>query len=201
MLDWITNIISSMSYLGIALLMLVENIFPPIPSEIIMPLAGFTVQKGDLNLLFVILAGVVGSVLGALPWYYLGKFIGENRLKNWVNRHGKWLSLSGNDIDKSKRWFQKYGYTVVFFGRLIPAVRTYISIPAGFDEMEFIPFICYSTIGTFIWVGLLTYAGYVLGKNYHLVKQYLTPISIVVVAGLVISLGIWFFKRYNNRHK
>ncbi|BDA68568.1 putative DedA [Rivularia sp. IAM M-261] len=201
MLDWITNIISSMGYLGIVLLMLLENIFPPIPSEVIMPLAGFTVQKGELNLFLIIIAGTLGSVLGAFPWYYLGKFVGENRLKNWINRYGKWLTLSGNDIDKSKQWFKKYGNSIVLFGRLVPAIRTYISIPAGFEEMGFLPFILYSTIGTLIWVGFLSYAGYTLGQNYQLVKKYLTPISIVVVVVLTISLGIWLFRRYKQRHK
>ncbi|MBW4511518.1 MAG: DedA family protein [Scytonematopsis contorta HA4267-MV1] len=202
MLDWITNIISSMGYLGITLLMLLENILPPIPSEVIMPLAGFTVQKGELNLFFVIIAGTLGSVLGALPWYYLGKLVGENRLKNWVNKHGKWLTLSSNDIDKSKQWFKKYGNIIVFFGRLIPAIRTYISIPAGFEKMPFIPFILYSTIGTLLWVGLLSYAGYILGENYQLVKKYLTPISIFVVIALAVGLGILLFRRHKkNRSK
>ncbi|WP_026736281.1 DedA family protein [Fischerella sp. PCC 9605] len=201
MLNWITNIISSMGYLGIALLMVLENIFPPIPSEVIMPLAGFTVQQGNLNLLFVILAGTVGSVLGALPWYYIGKRVGEKRLRQWVNKHGKWLTLSGEDIDKSKRWFKKYGWAVVFFGRLIPAIRTLISIPAGFEEMPFLPFLLYSTVGTLVWVGLLSYAGFVLGQNYQLVKKYLSPISIVVVVVLVVGLGIWFIRRRKKRQK
>ncbi|RUR75957.1 DedA family protein [Chlorogloeopsis fritschii PCC 9212] len=201
MLNWITNIISSIGYLGIALLMVLENIFPPIPSEVIMPLAGFTVQQGKLNLLLVILAGTVGSVLGALPWYYIGKRVGEKRLRQWVNKHGKWLTLSGEDIDKSKRWFKKYGWAVVFFGRLIPGIRTLISIPAGFEGMPFLPFLLYSTVGTLLWVGLLSYAGFVLGQNYQLVEKYLSPISIVVVVILVVGLGIWFTRRRKKRHK
>jgi membrane protein DedA with SNARE-associated domain len=150
MLNWITNIISSLSYWGIALLMLLENILPPIPSEVIMPLAGFTAQKGQLNLLFVILAGTVGSILGALPWYYISKLVGEQRLRQWVDRHGKWLTLSGEDIDKFQQWFNKYGGAVVFFGRLIPGVRTYISVPAGFEEMPLFAFLLYSTVGTLL---------------------------------------------------
>lgn len=195
MLNWITNIISSLSYWGIALLMLLENILPPIPSEVIMPLAGFTAQQGQLNLLFVILAGTVGSILGALPWYYIGKQVGERRLRQWVDRHGKWLTLSGEEIDKSQQWFNKYGGAVVFFGRLIPGVRTLISIPAGFEEMPLFAFLLYSIAGTFLWVGLLSYAGFVLGQNYQLVKKFLTPISIVVAVVLVLVLGIWIVRR------
>ncbi|MBD2307736.1 DedA family protein [Chroococcidiopsis sp. FACHB-1243] len=200
MLNWITNIISSLSYWGIALLMLLENILPPIPSEVIMPLAGFTAQKGQLNLLFVILAGTVGSILGALPWYYIGKQVGERRLRQWVDRHGKWLTLSGEDIDKSQQWFNKYGGAVVFFGRLIPGVRTPISIPAGFEEMPLFAFLLYSTVGTLLWVGLLSYAGFVLGQNYQLVKKFLTPISIVVAVVLALVLGVWIFRRRQKKH-
>jgi membrane protein DedA with SNARE-associated domain len=205
MLDWITNTITSLGYIGIALLMLLENIFPPLPSEVIMPLAGFTVQQGKLTLPLVILAGTIGSVLGALPWYYAGKLIGERRLRQWVDRHGKWLTLSGSDIDKSKQWFRKYGGAVVFFGRLIPAIRTYISIPAGFEEMSLLPFLLYSTVGTLVWVGLLGYAGFVLGQNYQLVKQFLSPISLIVLVLLLVAFGTWFTrrrrkKRGNDRH-
>jgi membrane protein DedA with SNARE-associated domain len=195
MLDWITNTISSFGYIGIALLMLLENIFPPLPSEVIMPLAGFTVQQGKLTLPLVILAGTVGSILGALPWYYVGRLVGEKRLRQWVDRHGKWLTLSGSDIDKSKQWFRKYGAAVVFFGRLIPGIRTFISIPAGFEEMSLLPFLLYSTVGTLLWVGLLGYAGFILGQNYQLVKQYLSPISLMVLVLLLAVLGIWFIRR------
>ncbi|MEC4814201.1 MAG: DedA family protein [Scytonema sp. PMC 1069.18] len=195
MVDWITDIISSLNYWGIALLMVLENIFPPLPSEVIMPLAGFTANQGKLRLLWVIVSGVIGSVLGALPWYYVGRTVGEKRLKRWADRHGKWLTVSGEDIDKSKRWFNKYGGSVVFFGRLIPAIRTLISIPAGLEDMSFFPFLLYSTIGTFLWVGLLAYAGYLLGENYQLVKQYLGPVTIVVIAAIAIALSIWFIRR------
>lgn len=200
MLNWITNIISSLSYWGIALLMLLENIFPPIPSEVIMPLAGFTAQQGQLNLLFVILAGTVGSILGALPWYYIGKQVGERRLRQWVDRHGKWLTLSGEDIDKSQQWFNKYGGAAVFFGRLIPGIRTLISIPDGFEEMPLFTFLLYSTVGTLLWVGLLSYAGFVLGQNYQLVKKFLTPISIVVAVVLALVLGVWIVRRHQKKH-
>lgn len=201
MLDWITNTISSLGYVGIALLMMLENVFPPIPSEVIMPLAGFTVQQGKLEMLFVILAGTVGSVVGTLPWYYLGKVVGEKRLRQWIDKYGKWLTISSSDIDKSKRWFRKNGAAVVFFGRLIPGIRTYISIPAGFQGMSLFPYLLYSTIGTLLWIGLLSYAGFVLGQNYHQVKQYLAPVSGIVLTLLLIASAIWFFGRLRQQRE
>lgn len=195
MLDWITSTINSLGYLGIALLMFVENIFPPVPSEIIMPLAGFTVTQGKLNLIYVIVAGMVGSVLGALPWYYAGKQLGEERLKKLADKYGKWLTLSGKDIDKSKQWFDKHGGIAVFFCRLVPGVRTLISVPAGIDKMHLVPFLLYSTFGTALWVGLLTYAGLLLGQNYKLVEKFLGPASGVVLVALIVAFGIWITRR------
>lgn len=198
MLDWVTNIISSFGYLGIGFLMFLENVFPPIPSELIMPLAGFTVTQGQLNLQFVILAGTLGSVFGALPWYYLGKVVGEQRLRKWIDKHGKWLTLSGKDIDKSKRWLDKYGKATVFFGRLIPGIRTYISVPAGLDKMPLVPFLLYSFAGSLIWTAILTYAGYLLGDNFKLVEKYIKPISVIIIATIVIYLIISFIRRKNR---
>lgn len=195
MLDWIINTISSMGYLGIALLMLLENFFPPVSEEIIMPLAGFTVQRGELSFPFVVLAGTMGTVCGALLWYCLGKLVGERRMKKWADKHGRWLSLSGKDVGKSKRWFDRHGKNVVFFGRLVPGIRTYISIPAGFEEMSLLPFIIYSSSGTVLWVGLLTYAGYALGQNYQLIEQYFGPISLVFLVASVVGIVIWVIRR------
>ncbi len=195
MLDWVTNIISSFGYVGIGLLMFLENVFPPIPSELIMPLAGFTVTQGKLNMQFVILAGSLGSVFGALPWYYVGKLVGEERLRLWIDKHGKWLALSGKDIDKSKRWLNKYGKATVFFGRLIPGVRTFISVPAGLEKMPLIPFLLYSFLGSLIWTALLTYAGFLLGDNFQQVEKYIKPISGIVFASIAIYLIISYIRR------
>ena len=195
MLEWITSTINSLGYLGIALLMFLENIFPPVPSEIIMPLAGFTVTQGKLNVVYVIVAGMVGSLLGALPWYYAGKQLGEDRLKNLADKYGKWLTLSGKDIDKSKQWFDKHGGIAVSFCRLVPGVRTLISVPAGIDNMHLVPFLLYSTLGTALWVGLLTYAGLLLGQNYKLVEKFLGPASGVVLVAMIIAFGIWVARR------
>ncbi len=175
--------------------MFLENIFPPIPSELIMPLAGFTVTQGKLDLQFVILAGTLGSVLGALPWYYVGKLVGERRLREWIDKYGKWLTLSGSDIDKSKRWLNKYGKAVVFFGRLVPGIRTFISVPAGLENMPLIPFVLYSFAGSLMWTAILTYAGFLLGENFQLVEKYIGPFSGIVFASLAILLIISFIRR------
>jgi membrane protein DedA with SNARE-associated domain len=199
MLDWITSTINSLGYLGIALLMFLENIFPPVPSEVIMPLAGFTVTQGKLSLVYVIVAGIVGSVLGALPWYYAGKQLGEDRLKKFADQYGKWLTLSGKDIDKSKQWFDKHGGIAVSFCRLVPGVRTLISVPAGIDNMHLVPFLLYSTFGTALWVSMLTYAGFVLGQNYKLVEKFLAPASGVVIVALIVAFVIWIARRKNKQ--
>lgn len=201
MLNWITNTIASLGYAGIALLMLLENILPPIPSELIMPLAGFTITQGKFNFPYVILAGTLGSVLGALPWYWIGKHVGEKRLRQWIDRHGKWLTLSGKDIDRSKQWFNHYGSAVVFFGRCIPGIRTFISVPAGLEGMSLFPFLLYSTLGTLLWVSLLTCAGYLLGQNYQRVEQILGPAAGVVIAGLLIVVILWIVQRKRKQKR
>lgn len=201
MVEWITNTMNSLGYLGIGLLMFLENLFPPIPSELIMPLAGFTVARGDMEFAPVVVAGVVGTMLGAVPWYYAGKLLGEERLRRLADRYGKWLGISSKDIGQAKSWFSKYGNIAVLLCRLVPGVRTLISIPAGMSSMPLMPFLFYSTLGTLLWVGLLTYAGYALGENYEQVEQYLGPVSKIVLAGLFVVFVAWVVKRQLTKHK
>ena len=195
MLDWITNTVNSLGYVGIALLMLLENIFPPIPSELIMPLSGFTVTQGQLNFAYVVIAGVIGSVLGALPWYYLGRLWGLKRIERLADRYGKWLTISSKDIQHAKRWFERKGKATACFSRIVPGVRTYISVPAGISKMPLLPFLIYSTLGTALWVTLLTYAGYILGANYDRVKVFLAPLSVLVAIVLIAGTMVWIIKR------
>lgn len=190
---------TSLGYWGIGLLMFAENLFPPIPSELIMPLAGFTVAKGNMNFSLAILAGIVGTILGAFPWYYAGKFIGEERLKNLADRYGKWLTISSRDIDKANRWFERRGGLAVFLCRLVPGVRTLISLPAGINGMHLLPFLLYSTIGTTLWVTALTYTGLVLGDNYELVEKYLGPVSKIVLLILIAWFALWIGRRIMRR--
>ncbi len=199
MVEWITETMNSLGYWGIGLLMFLENLFPPIPSELIMPLAGFTVSQGKLEIGPVVFAGVFGTVIGALPWYYAGKILGERRLKNLADRYGKWLTVSSKDITRATGWFDKHGGKAVLLCRLVPGVRTLISLPAGISNMPILPFLLYSTIGTTLWVSLLTYAGYILGNNYKLVEEYLGPVSKIVLVTILAAFAIWIVRRLMRR--
>jgi membrane protein DedA with SNARE-associated domain len=200
MTEWITNIMTSLGYLGIGLLMFLENLFPPIPSELIMPLAGFTIAQGKMAFFPAIFAGVVGTVVGALPWYYAGKLLGEARLRSLADRYGKWVTISAKDIDKANSWFSKRGGQAVFFCRLVPGVRTLISLPAGINDMPLLPFLLYSTAGTILWVSLLTVLGYALGSNYSLVEAYMGPASKVILLALVLGFVGWaIYRKQSSR--
>ncbi|MEX0803400.1 MAG: DedA family protein [Candidatus Binatia bacterium] len=182
----VIDTINSLGYLGIVLLMFVENVFPPIPSEVIMPLAGFMVTQGKLSFAGIVAAGTVGSVPGALPLYYVGRLINERSLKELADRHGRWLTISGKDIERAKEWFDKHGSATVLLCRLVPAIRSLISIPAGIARMNLVLFLAYTTIGTTLWTSLLAYLGYFLGSNFARVGEYLDLISWVVVAAIVL---------------
>lgn len=186
MFDWIVSTIDSWGYGGVFLLMLLEHVFPPIPSELIMPLAGYLSAKGDMDLWLTLLAGTAGSVAGTAVWYYAARAIGEVRLKRFASRYGRILTLSPSDIDTAHRWFTRYGSYAVFFGRMIPAIRTLISVPAGFARMPFGKFLLLTTIGSAIWTALLTLAGYVLESQYERVEGYIDPISKLVLVVLIV---------------
>jgi membrane protein DedA with SNARE-associated domain len=199
MTEWITQTIEQLGYVGIALLMFLENLFPPIPSELIMPLAGFTVAKGEMNFLVAVIAGVVGTILGAFPWYYAGRILDEPRLERLANRYGKWITVSSTDIRKANKWFDRYGAKAVFLCRLVPGVRTLISLPAGINNMPLLPFALYSTLGTTLWILLLTTAGYKLGENYDLVDEYIGPVSKIVLLSLAIWFVLWIVSKRMRR--
>jgi membrane protein DedA with SNARE-associated domain len=185
--QWIVNTVSQTGYGGIILLMFLENIFPPIPSELIMPLAGFAAARSDLNMAGVIAAGTIGSILGALPWYYAGQWVGSERLKRLAARHGRWMTVSPADIDIAETWFNRHCDKAVLIGRLIPAIRTLISVPAGIARMSLGRFLLFSAAGTVLWSGLLAAAGYVLESQYTRVAAYMDPVSMVVVAVIVLG--------------
>lgn len=184
MFDWIVALISNWSYSGIAFLMLAENVFPPIPSELIMPLAGFIAARGEIGLAGAILAGTLGSVVGALLWFYIGRWIGSDRLKQWAVRYGRLLTMTPGDVDAANRWFALHGGRAVLFGRLVPGVRTLISVPAGISNMSLGRLLIYSAIGTILWTGLLAIAGYLLEGEYDRVVAWVNPISNIFVGAL-----------------
>jgi len=185
--EWITGVVSEMGTLGVAVLMFLENIFPPIPSELVMPLAGFVAQREQLSFWEAIVAGSIGSLLGAVAWYRVAQVVGEKRLRAWVDRNGRWLTLSCADIDKAKGWFDRHGGVSVMIGRLIPGVRTFISVPAGFARMQPVPFVLYSAVGTVLWTTALAYAGRLLGGNYEKVGRYLDPVVWVLLSAFLVA--------------
>lgn len=196
MFDKIVEVVSAFGYIGVFLLMLLENIFPPIPSELIMPLAGFVAARGELNFIAVILVGTAGSVVGALPWYYAGAKLGQDRMKRLADRWGHWLTLTPDDVDNASNWFERHGKAAVFFGRLIPAVRTLISVPAGIAGMSMTLFLIYSTLGSLIWTALLALAGYLLESQYQKVAHYLDPVSTGIVA---LMVGYYLYRLIRQR--
>ncbi len=195
MVEWIVGLTNSLGYWGIGLLMFLENIFPPIPSELIMPLAGFTASQGKMDFSLAVIAGTIGTMAGTYAWYYLGRLVNYQRLSTWTNRHGKWIRVTIKDIDQVNNWFNKYGRKAVFFGRMVPGIRTLISLPAGMNQMPVVSFTLYSTLGTFIWTLALTTAGFLLGENYASLEDYLAPISKLIVFGLLGLIGYWIFKK------
>lgn len=187
MIENIAGLIDRAGYAGIALLMLLENLFPPLPSELIMPLAGFTAADGRLTLPGVIAAGTFGSVVGALPWYYVGSRVGIERLRRWTARHGRWLTLTPAQVDHVHAWFERHCGKAVLVGRLVPAVRTLISVPAGLFGMSLRRFLVYTTIGSVAWSTALACAGYALRDGYDAVAHWLDPVTSVVVGTLVLT--------------
>ena len=167
--------------------MFLENIIPPIPSEIIMPLGGFFVYQQKLNFYILVFWGLLGTILGSLPWYYLGRLVNEKRISNFLDKKGKYLGISSNDLVKSKKWFDKYGVSLVFWGRLIPGIRTLISVPAGIELMPLRKFLIWTTLGSFIWVVLLTFAGYLFAENYPIIEIYLDQIKYFVKPILILT--------------
>jgi membrane protein DedA with SNARE-associated domain len=187
MFEWITAIVEKSGYWGIGLLMLAENIFPPIPSELIMPLAGFVASRGGFNAIAVIAAGTVGSVLGAVFWYYAGRWIGLKRLEALAAKHGRWLTLSPASLRRTQHFFCRHSSMAVFLARLVPALRTLISVPAGIVKMPLPQFLVYSILGTVLWNALLVGAGYWLGSQYQLVAGWMNPITNGLLA--ILALG------------
>ena len=185
---------SIIAYLTIGLAMFLENIIPPIPSEIIMPLGGFFVYQQKLNFYILVFWGLFGTILGSLPWYYLGRLVNEKKISNFLDKKGKYLGISSNDLIKSKRWFEKYGVSLVFWGRLIPGIRTLISVPAGIELMPLRKFLIWTTFGSFIWVVLLTYAGYLFGENYPIIETYLDQIKYFVKPVLILIFLYFLIK-------
>ena len=195
MSEWALAIMAKFGYLGIIFAMFAENVFPPIPSELIMPAAGFAAARGDLNILLVIVAGTFGSVLGALPLYYLGALFNKERLLLFTEKYGKYVFIKSEDVLSSNAWFDKHGNKAVIFGRMVPGIRSLISIPAGMNKMPLISFLVLTAVGSSIWTTILTLAGFYLGKNYEVISTMLAPYSKIFLLLAIVIILVWFIKR------
>ena len=185
MSEWILGLIEQSGYLGVGFLMFLETVFPPIPSEVIMSLTGIAAARGQLNLTFAIAAGTAGAMLGNILWYLAARALGHDRLKPFVKRHGKWLTVNWRDVQNAHRWFDRYGVWIVLVGRVMPTIRSLISVPAGLLDMRFRNFVIASTVGTAIWTALLAVAGFQLRENYTDIDQWIEPLSNIVLLLLV----------------
>tara|TARA_B100002019_G_scaffold259786_1_gene245414 strand:- start:382 stop:1041 length:660 start_codon:yes stop_codon:yes gene_type:complete len=185
---------STLAYLTICLAMFLENIIPPIPSEIIMPLGGFFVYREKLNFFILVFWGLFGTILGSLPWYYLGKLVNEKKLSKFLDKRGKYVGITSEDLSKSKLWFDKYGVSLVFWGRLVPGIRTLISVPAGMELMPLRKFLIWTTLGSLIWIVILTYAGFILGDNWQVIESYLDQYKYIVKPVLIVLILYLLFK-------
>ena len=188
MFSWIVSIIEKSGYLGIFFLMFLENVFPPIPSELIMPMGGMLAKRGELSFPVVLLAGVLGSLVGQTLLYYIGRKFGARRLKQWATDHGHWVAVSPEEIDRAQDWFGKRrGNVAVFLGRLVPGIRSLISIPAGLAQMPLGRFLFWTLLGTTAWTAALTVAGRLLADNYDKVEAYLDPVTTTILVLLAAA--------------
>ena len=191
MSEWIAELIDGAGYVGVAFLMFAETVFPPIPSEVIMPLAGLHAARGQLSIVGVIASGTAGAMLGNTFWYLLARALGLERLHPFIDRWGRWLTMDWREVQRADRWFQSHGAAFVFFGRLLPTVRSLVSIPAGLLHMSFSRFVFWSTLGTAGWTTLLALAGWQLGRRYGEIDQYVGPLSTTIIVLLVL----WYLFR------
>ena len=190
---WVQDVIEQLGYLGVALLVVLENIFPPIPSEIVLPFAGFVAQQGSDSVVLMILAATVGSVIGALIMYWIAAIIGDERLHAFTRRFGKWVQIREADLTRAEEWFDRHAMSAVLVGRCVPLIRSVVSIPAGFRRMKLIPYIAYTFLGSLVWNILLVGAGALLGENWERVGSYVGVFQWIVIAlvAVVVVRFLW----------
>jgi membrane protein DedA with SNARE-associated domain len=198
MADWVIRLIDSTGYAGVFLLMLLETVFPPVPSEVIMPVAGLRAANGPMSLSGVIASGTAGAMVGNLFWYLVARGVGVDRLKRFIDRRGRWLALDWCDVEKIEKLFGRHGSWVVFLARMLPTARTMISVPAGFLRMHLARFFLWSAFGTAVWSSALAVAGYGLGMQFGQVEDIVGPLSSAIIA-LIVLLYVWRQLTWNRR--
>lgn len=196
--SWIITIISSTGYLGIFALMTVESALIPLPSEITMPFSGSLVALGRFNIWLVAVAGALGNLAGSLLAYALGFWGQENVVRVIIKKYGKYLLISEHEVEKAEKWFLKYGELIVFTSRLMPVIRTFISLPAGIAKMNLVKFIIYTTVGSFLWSLILAYIGMVMGQNWRYLEVYFQKFDILIFIVLVLGAGGYLFRKYRQ---
>jgi membrane protein DedA with SNARE-associated domain len=197
--DWVTDVVDALGYVGVALLVALENIFPPIPSEIILPFAGFVARDGGATLPGMIAAATVGSLLGALLLYGIAAAIGPDRLDRFLLSYGKWFRLTPDDVRRAERWFDANSDRAVLICRCIPLLRSLVSIPAGFRRMNLVRFLVLTTIGSVVWNAALVTAGYVLRDNWEDVEPVIEVAQYVVIAGIIAAIAWYAWTRFRRR--
>jgi membrane protein DedA with SNARE-associated domain len=197
MVDWIRNVMDVLGYLGLFLLLVLENLFPPIPSEVVLPLAGFLVGTGDFNFVGAVLSSTAGAVAGALILYALGRYGG----RPLVLRYGKFLRVDAASLDRAEGWFRKYGDAVVLGARVVPLARSIISIPAGTSRMPIVRFTVLTTIGSAVWNTALVGAGYALGANWQTVSEWMGRYSDVVLIGGTVAVALFLLLRHFRKRR
>ena len=201
---WIEGLIAAIGYPGIVIAMALENIFPPIPSEAVLPFAGALSAKGEMNFWGAVAAGTVGSLIGAVALYAVGYVAREAGVRRIVEAYGKYLFISERDLDRGAEWFERYGEAVILFGRLVPLIRSVVSVPAGYTRMNIPRFLLYTTIGTTIWNLILTYIGRVLGENWADISELMKPyetLALVLMALAIVSFIGWRAFRWKRRRR
>ncbi len=202
--NWIENLIDTIGYPGIVIVMAIENIFPPIPSELVLPFAGSLSAKGEMNFWAAVAAGTIGALIGAIVLYAVGYFAREAGVRTLVGNYGKYLFISEHDLDRAADWFERYGEIIIIFGRLIPLIRSIISIPAGYTRMNPVRFLIYTTLGTTVWNLILTYAGRLLGENWEDILAFMDTYqyaTLAVISIAVIAFLTWRIIKYRQTPK
>ena len=199
MSDWVIRLIDDTGYIGVFFLMLAETIFPPIPSEVIMPIAGVSAARGTMTLWGVIVSGTAGAMLGNFFWYLLARVIGMERFHPFIDKHGRWLTMDWDDVQKSEKLFGRYGSAFVFLGRMLPTIRSIVSVPAGLLRMRLRSFFIWSTIGTVGWSSGLAIAGYLLGRRFKEIETIIGPLSTAIIIAIVVAY-VWRQITWRGRH-
>ncbi|MFI5494644.1 DedA family protein [Actinoplanes sp. NPDC051859] len=195
---WVASVIESLGEVGVGMLVALENLIPPIPSEIVLSMAGFLAHQGRVNLVLVTIAATVGSVLGALMLYWLGYALGEDRLRRWLDRIPL---VDADDLNTADRWFERHARSAVLFGRMAPVVRSLVSIPAGANHMPLGQFTLFTTLGSGIWNCLFIGGGYALGSRWQDLEKYAHWFDYAIWALIVLAVGSWVVKKVRKRRR